>query len=87
MKAKKYEVVKNKLREQIIQNIITPSNSSNSFNDLNKKIEIIHSNKNKKKINTDDVNINNNNYFYYDDGNNNNNIDLNPYDGLEFSFI
>ena len=52
------------------------------MNDLNKQVEIKHTTKSKKNIN-----INNNNYFYYDDNHNNTDANLNPYDGIEFSFI
>ena len=53
-----------------------------SFNDLNKKIEIVEIKKNKQTHN-----INNNNYFYYAEDNNKNDSELNAYDGNEFSFI
>ena len=80
LKCRKFEIVKNKLRDQIIQNMIV---KHQSFNDLNKNIEVVETNKNKKHI----LNINNNNYFYYDENNNKHETDLNAYDGNEFSFI
>ena len=78
LKCRKFEIVKNKLREQIIQNMVV---KQQSFNDLNKKIEVIETKKNKQTHN-----INNNNYFYYDEDNKHD-ADLNAYDGNEFSFI
>ena len=82
LKCKKFKIVKNKLIEQIIQNMTEtqePLNNLNNLNDLNIK----------KENNTSNLNINNNNYYYYNDNNDNNqqNIDLDVYDGNEFSFL
>jgi hypothetical protein len=82
IKANKYEVVKNKIREQILIGI----NKKNIMNNSNKEFETdlaIKQPNNKKpnKINSS------NNYFYYNEVENINSSQLDAYEGSEFSFI
>ena len=78
IKCKKYEIVKNKIKDQIKQNMI--SNTIN-FNDLNKQPIVIDKKDNKK----DDKQSNN--FFYYNNNKLKKSIDFDAYDGNEFSFI
>jgi hypothetical protein len=78
IKCKKYEVVKNKIKEQLIQNMIV---KATNFNDLNKQIE----NK-EKQIIAKNNEQQSNNYFYYNDFVKKNS-DFDAYDGNEYSFI
>jgi len=78
IKCKKYEVVKNKIKEQLIQNMIV---KATNFNDLNKQIE----NKEKQNIAKNNEQQSNN-YFYYNDFVKKNS-DFDAYDGNEYSFI
>jgi ASC-1-like (ASCH) protein len=79
VKCRKYEVVKNKIREQLIQNI---THSKLDLNKINKPIEIVH---NKKNNNIDDIRTNN--YFYYNQERSGEVNDFGAYDGNEFSFV
>jgi len=79
IKCKKYEVVKNKIKEQLIQNMIV---KATNFNDLNKQIE----NKEKQNIAKNNEQQSNN-YFYYNNNFVKKNSDFDAYDGNEYSFI
>jgi len=79
LKCRKYEVVKHKIREQLIQNI---THSKLDLSKTSKPIEIIH---NKKNNNLDDIRTNN--YFYYNQEKNVEISDFGAYDGNEFSFV
>lgn len=79
LKCKKYEVVKNKIKDQIIQNMIV---KASNFNDLNKQME--------QKSKTVVTNVNDkesNNYFYYNNDISKKNNEYEAYDGDIYSFL
>ncbi len=79
IKCKKHEIVKNKIKEQIIQNMVI---KSTNFNDLNKKKDNTPVNIPAKKDDNQS-----NNYYYYNDKNIKKSNEYDAYDGNEFSFI
>ncbi len=80
IKCKKYEVVKNKIKEQIIQNMVV---KATNFNDLNKQME-----SKQKNVQVKNDDNESNNYFYYSNANNKKkNNEFDAYDGNEYSFL